>query len=167
MDCEEYWDHAVKFDFDPPSLWDHTYRMFDTLCSTKEPLEDVFGSLASEFADESNQSQITLPRVFFLSSLLPRWETEEFPPVRLHLQDLQNREVRKRKKKDGLTSQLDRQRDGDGDSRPAGHLSQFRSVASMAALRKYAASSFENMAGLWAGQLFLPGHLYHDRGNGA
>ena len=51
-------------------------------------------------------------------------------------------------------------------TRPAGHASQFRSISALLALQQYKHNNFQNMGGLWAGSLFLPGHLYAHKASG-
>ena len=48
--------------------------------------------------------------------------------------------------------------------RPAGHLSDFRMVASMLALRlTHNGGEFQGHGGTWLGELFELGHVYRDR----
>ena len=72
------------------SIYAHVHFLFDTFFSTKECLEDVIGSLSS-MAKKSNTNPFKAAspeRLFFHHVLSVRWNTAEFPLMRLQPGDM-------------------------------------------------------------------------------
>ena len=72
-------------------MWDHIWRLTDTVISTKECLEDSFSTLADHCRrDNKNPLMIAPERAFFLTTLANRW-SNEFPYGTIKTGDLGNK----------------------------------------------------------------------------
>ncbi|CAL1162709.1 unnamed protein product, partial [Cladocopium goreaui] len=108
-----------------------------------------------------NATQMSVERCFFHASVNPRFMSEAWPMLRLQPGDLLSSEATSyktgRKKMPGMVVDTP-------SLRPAGHLSDFRMVASMLALRlTHNGGEFQGHGGTWLGELFELGHVYRDR----
>ena len=81
---EQYrWDLEIAFP--------HVFRLFSTVVSTKEVLEDLFGYLSQRNkTDVSGSTRMSVERAFFLSTMNPRWKTDAWPAVQTQEGDLQS-----------------------------------------------------------------------------
>ena len=75
-------------------MYTHLHHIFNSMISTKEVLEDMFGHLSHRNkVDNKNLVQMSPERAFFHAVLNPRWLTDAWPTVSLQPGDLQNRKA--------------------------------------------------------------------------
>jgi len=81
---EQYgWDLDIAFP--------HIFRLFSTMVSTKEVLEDLFGYLSQRNkTDVSGSTRMSVERAFFLATMNPRWKTDAWPAAQIQEGDLQS-----------------------------------------------------------------------------
>lgn len=84
------------FSWQLDALYGHVYRLFDTIVSTKEPLEDSFSTIANKIRSQNkNYRTSTLERLWFIMTMSPRMNREEFPLAHLTEVDVFDRGARR------------------------------------------------------------------------
>ena len=85
---QELWDHADKHDWNIKAIHGHVFRLGDTLCSTKELVEDTFGHSADAKRQNKNPMKCLAPERFhLLTSLKGRLDPREWPTLATVLDD--------------------------------------------------------------------------------
>lgn len=87
-DWEEMWEHAEQHQWSIDSIFAHCFRLGDTLCSTKELIEDAFGHAADAKRANKNPLKSLAPERFHLNtSLWGRLDRDEWPKLGTELDD--------------------------------------------------------------------------------
>ena len=92
MTLQDVWHHCAEHGWSLEVLYPHCHQLFNTMVSTKEVLEDLFGHLSHrDKTDNRNLVQMSPERAWFHAVLNPRWLTDAWPCLQLQEGDLQNR----------------------------------------------------------------------------
>lgn len=85
---QELWEHAAQHQWDLSAIHGHCHRLGDTLCSTKEMIEDNFGHGADAKRSNKNPFKSLAPEKFHLNtSLWGRLDGEQWPKLGTLLTD--------------------------------------------------------------------------------
>ena len=83
------WEHGQKFDWDIHSIYAHIYRLGDTLASSKEGVEDLFGKGADLKRSNKNPFRAgSLERFHFQNSYWVRLPGDAYPKVSILKEDM-------------------------------------------------------------------------------
>ncbi|CAL1163263.1 unnamed protein product, partial [Cladocopium goreaui] len=177
---KEFWMHAKEHRWSPNAVYAHVHRLASTSISTKETLEDVIGDISDSVSRDAKWTSLTSPeRVFFNNVHSGRLNSMPF--VGLQKGDWNSRGAKETSKsrqevfgekvtivsetgkmmkefcKTGAASTTNL------DVKPAGQQAEFRSVASMVALRLCVGDGpqhFTGVSGLWTGGLLQEGMVF-------
>ena len=87
---QEAFAHGEKHSWTSTSLYQHFYRLFDTLSSSKEVCEDAFGFGADSKRKNKNPFKAqSVERFWFVAQRQTRLPMKEFPRVEPHLEDFE------------------------------------------------------------------------------
>ena len=85
---QEMWEHCGRFAWATDSMWGHIYRLCDSLASTKEVLEDVFGAAADfQRANKNPFKTGTIEKLHHAQSYWVRLDSSQWPKLRPNSHD--------------------------------------------------------------------------------
>ena len=92
---KELWSHAEHFQWNLDALYGHIHRLFDTVVSTKEPLEDMIGVLTDSVKrGQRNPFKAMAPeRALFDQARKIRWDTSSWPLAEVLPADFEERDM--------------------------------------------------------------------------
>ena len=92
---KELWSHAEHFEWSLDALYGHIHRLFDSVVSTKEPLEDMIGVLTDSVKrGQRNPFKAMAPeRALFDQARKIRWDSTSWPLAEVLPADFEERDM--------------------------------------------------------------------------
>ena len=88
-DLQELWQHAERFGWNIAAIHSHIYRLADTLCSSKETVEDLFGKGADMKRQNKNPFKAgSVERFHFNNSHWIRLPDDAWPKMQIQRDDV-------------------------------------------------------------------------------